>query len=429
MSAPSSFSSSYVPVRAVGPPDAPFEGVLARGPDGATVLLVDRDALRDWPGWRLAPGEHAFAALDVVRRPDGHDVVLPYATERLDRFLARRAGHAALAPGEAVTVAVSVLRGVAAAVDAGADTGTWWLVDGGRPCVIADDQSDAVRRASAAILETLALDADHALGEALGEISARVADDRRAIGATDPFEDRLFALAAPEALAVHDLSMPGTPSRGVPHIPVDEPREPSRPWWHALAAHLDSGLADTVADTIGRARRRWDSAGGRRRLPLLVGLGVAAVVLAGGLLWPEDDAVRASDVPVAPAASSAPADATPSSTIASPHPETPDAGTPLSQDATPEDVLGALLDQRTACAGEAACLVEVVESVDRPLTGGAIDLAAAERRVELVDDLGGLLVLRVGAPDDTTPPQFVTIIEGENGWRVRDVYTVADPPS
>ena len=42
--------------------------------------------------------------LDVLRRSDGHDILLPVCTERLSDFLDRRSGE--LSTGEGVTVAV-----------------------------------------------------------------------------------------------------------------------------------------------------------------------------------------------------------------------------------------------------------------------------------------------------------------------------------
>ena len=82
---------------------------------GERRVLVDAKVLgREWKGWDAPPHGHVLAPIDVVWRSDGHDVALPVCTERVTDLLARRAATGPpLMPGEAVTLAVSVLRGFA----------------------------------------------------------------------------------------------------------------------------------------------------------------------------------------------------------------------------------------------------------------------------------------------------------------------------
>lgn len=77
------------------------------------AVRVPAERLRGWPGWALAGAEHVVAPLDIVLRPDGHDVLLPWCVRSVSSQLAlRSAGEAeGVTRGEAVTLAVSILRG------------------------------------------------------------------------------------------------------------------------------------------------------------------------------------------------------------------------------------------------------------------------------------------------------------------------------
>ena len=99
----------YRVVRLLGT-EFPWAGALVCGPAGATAVAVDAAVLGDaWWGWRASPSGHILGPIDLLRRTDGHDVLLPVCTELLSEFLDR---HPDLTAGEGVTVAVSLLRGV-----------------------------------------------------------------------------------------------------------------------------------------------------------------------------------------------------------------------------------------------------------------------------------------------------------------------------
>ena len=101
-----------------GEAESPWPGALLCTPDGETGVARRRRGPRReaGPGGMPIADGHVLAPLDILRRQDGHDVLLPVCTERLEDFLLRRAGGAELAVGEAVTLAVSLLRGIGGAV-------------------------------------------------------------------------------------------------------------------------------------------------------------------------------------------------------------------------------------------------------------------------------------------------------------------------
>lgn len=433
--------ASHSPIRRVDRPDSPFPGTLARAPDGTTVLLVDRALLSGWTGWGAAPDGHVLAPADIVLRPGGHDVVLPAVAERVDRFLARRAeARLPLSAGEAVTLAVSLVRGIGEALGLVDDlAGEWWLTDDGRPVVVAESGEETVRRATTRLCLALA---EHipgtALAQTLTDLAAELENGRPLRGDAQMWEDDLFACASAEPLAV-DAFGPRHASPRIGAAPPDSPPlpVPSRPWWGALAFHVDAGLADAVSDVVHRAlerMRRARLAGGRAR-PIILAAGAAGLVLAAGLLWPSDtdDASAGTPPPAETASSSAPSPTHEGMT--GPPPAALDAarGEPPSEGDGPDAVMAgdlvgvtsALLDALSGCGAAAACRAGILEDPAREIPAGPATASGQERAVTLVDDFGDVAVLRAGGAEAT---QLVTIVRAESGWRVRDVLDVADPP-
>jgi len=74
------------------------------------------------------------------------------------------------------------------------------------------------------------------------------------------------------------------------------------------------------------------------------------------------------------------------------------------------------------------CLASVLEDPAHILPAGVVDEPADQRDVTLLDDLGGLVVIRVSSLAGL-PVQLVTVVETEEGWRIRDVHDVTDAPS
>ena len=155
--------------------------------------------------------------------------------------------------------------------------------------------------------------------------------------------------------------------------------------------------------------------------PWLVAGGLAGVVLTGGLMWPTGGGGPATaEVPAG-----SPAATTPSPASASSEPVVD----PPVEGGTEADlgvIAAELLSARTTCAGDQACLEQVLETVDASFPDGVVDLTAAERTVTLLDEFGGAAVLRVEASASAASPQLVVIVRTDDRWLLRDVYDVPE---
>ncbi|WP_156761909.1 hypothetical protein [Microbacterium karelineae] len=418
------------PIRRVGPPDAPFAATRA-SVDGDTVILVDADLMRGWAGWRCAGAQHLLAPLDVRRRADGHDALLPDLREPSARACgAREQAGTGWHRGEAVTLVVSGLRGVAEAAERGLEDeagGAWWIAVDGRPVFvfapeagegepIADATRALVRRVAAACDDRIiarvaddvldALDRPRALGRRIGELEAA-----------------LFDAAAPQPLVGEPPARAGSsrPARVIGDEPEEEPGILMRVRG-ALERHVDGRVAALVGDAMRAVGRRGRNRGGRanagegarppaprpaRRRVAVVGLLAAGLVLVVGLAWPHGDG-RA--VPAERPVRASPADAPP-------EPErTEDIETMGEGSAGPLGAARELLAQWDAC--DAPCAL--AGAVER---SGAV--ADPDRVVSLVDDYGSVALLAVDAPD--ADRQLLVIERGDGSWRIRDLYRAPAP--
>lgn len=407
--------------------DGPWPGVLVRLASGSLGVLVDAEALgTDWTGWDAAHGGHVLTPIDLVRRPGGHDVLLPVCSERLEDFVRRRGARAALLPGEAVTLGVSVLRGCAEIVAAPDTPGEWWLDDSGRPVLATEASTDRAFATAATALSAATVDSrmqrawDAAVrAVSAGRVTAREIADAEAL---------LFAAADPEPLSTISLS----PRRAVDLAPDARPavvaadETAPRPLWQSLIGSVDADLADSVSKATTAVWRRLRTPTKSRRAPLFVGGAVATAVLAGGALWPTAGGVASGEPSgagetVAATAPSAPATEDSEVPAATTEPEAPTVGDLAA-------VAAELLDARAACAGDTGCLEGIVADPDRPLGAGTIDLPAAARTLTLLDDFGDVAVLRADANDGGSVSQLVVVIRRDERWLLRDVHDVAQQP-
>ncbi len=423
----------YRSVRPVdAPSDGPWPGMLTWLANGERRVLVDADVLGDdWRGWDASPDDHVLTPLDVGRRGDGHDVALPVCGERVLDFLTRRAAaHAPLSPGEAVTLGISVLRGCAQTLDRPGLTGEWWLTENGRP-VLATDASN--RRARDGAVELFsALTGDTPVPRAWEEALEALSADTPRPAAIERAENALFALADPVALDTTEMRP--RPARHLAAVARDDATviaDPGRhSLWESLVRHVDSDLADAVSRSTTAIWRRARARRSARRAPWLVGAAAATAVLCTGLLWPTADEGDAAATGPTPSGSALvdPPDGGPTST-AGPgvpaHPSADDAE-PGAPHADLAEVTSALLDDRTACAGDVACLSEVVVDPASVFQSGPIDLPAEGRSVVLLDDFGGVAVLRVDAADGSAA-QLVVIERQDGEWLLRDAHAAQQP--
>ncbi|MFS0893847.1 hypothetical protein [Microbacterium sp. 179-I 3D3 NHS] len=465
-------------VRVLDPTEGPFAGALVTQGE-AVAVRVDASALAGWAGWRFAGAEHVAGPVDVIRRVDGHDALLPWCTEQVLGYLARRsAAGAPLPAGECSTLVVSLLRGLdELGADAdGVRTGVWWLTDGGRPTLVIGDGHDA-RDDAAQIIERL-------IGGCRDKGSLRVLSTvRQGLLAALPhprvprpllnqWEGELLAIAAPRPLTRDTFA----PERACDIARVRDPKErlvrptrADRPTTRRALSRRKSRVRPRLS-SIGSpimaavdALRVWKesrvrgtrsnrspvraahdrSAPGRRRPALIVAGGAAVVVLVGGLVWPTgesgESAARAGGAAdlESPASSSDPGAAPPS-------PESSSAVTRATEDpsaGSPEAAVTALLARIAECrdAGDQIC----ADAVAPGATGVVASVSLPADRfptTELVDEYGDVAVIRLGssgdiggpAPGDDRAPamteQMLVLARLNEKWLVRDVYGVADQP-
>ncbi len=410
--------------------DGPWDGMLTWLETGERRVLVDAGVLGErWRGWDAAPEGHVLAPVDIARRRDGHDAVLPVCAERVREFLARRVDQAPIAPGEAVTLGVSVLRCCAELASHPDVTGEWWLTDSAKPVFATDAADTTAIDASADLLTALAAAMPHGAWEHARDA---VTGARRSPGDLARAEDALFLIAPAAPLRV-DAVGPRTArdlaSFGEQRAYRDEPVVAAAPLWSGLVRHVDADLADVVSRTTTSLWRRARNSGARRRgMAWAVGGVAASVVLLGGFLWPAPGGGAATaEPPTVPWAPSEPA-AEPSSTAPA-KPETTVgavSGSPAATDVA--SVAQSLLTMRQACGADTACLAALQLDPATPFGHGAIDLPPSELVVTTLDDFGGLAVVRVDVSDGSMGSQLVVIVRRNDEWLLRDVHDVAQQP-
>ena len=425
---------------------APWPGTIVRHADGQSALHVEAELLEGTSVWRAAPDGHILAPREVVRTASGHEAVFALCHGRLDHVLhERREAQAAPSAGECVTVAVSVLRGTGEAGPGAC--GQWWVTAEGRP-VLALGGTTPAAHASRDILTLMSAHAAGDLADALQSAGAAVADPRP--DALERAEDALFAAAEPAPLVI-DLP---APARALSVSVTARPHAgPAAALRGALERHVDGDVAEQVGAAGEDLRRRWQRTRERRAArraarqarprvrtrpvgtqpaptaqspaaarptrvrPVVVGCSIAGLVLTAGLLWPSDGA----PAPATASPESTPAEIGDASAAATPSPVL----TPMAA-ADPVAAAESLLDTAAACADD-ACLSALRETPGRPAIDGVLALPPAERQLALVDDYGGVAVLRVSA-DGESADRLLVIVDDGHKWLIRDAYDVADQP-
>lgn len=421
---------AYRVIRRIDAPEAPWPGLLVQSVSGAAVLVDAAELGDDWPGWSAAPDGHVLAPIDLVRWSTGHAAAMPVCSERLDDFLLRRA-DAPLTDGELLTLAVSVLRGLAEVGREGSE-GTWWLIDDGRPALALHPGGEPVSEAARELLLRLGGTATPRLAAALADAAGTVGEPARLPRALPRLEESLFAVAAPEPLATtvfaprRARALAASEGRDTSENPRDE--EPGLV--ARLARHMDADLADAFSRATTAVWRRFRSerSAGRRRPALVAGV-AAIVVLGAGLLWPTGGPATAGgsgpDAGAAMAPPSSPASTAPSGDQSADTPKTDDDG----EGASLASVLDGLLSARAECHEDPGCLVHLVEDPARAFPKGVVDEAPDARSITLLDEFGGAAVLRVDGVAGDAPAQLVVIVRRNDEWVLRDVHDVAEHPS
>lgn len=470
-------------IRLLGADEGPYKGVLVTDRDSVAVM-TDADALSGWAGWGHAGDEHVAGPVDLVRRADGHDVLLPWCTERITVFLGRREAAAeTLSAGEVSTLVGSLLRGLGELghSSAAVEGGEWWLTDDGRPLFVIGAGEDA--RLGAATLIDLVHRAT--VDRTSARVLAAIRDGLRR-GSDRPgaphrqlqlWETELFSIAAPRPLRrdahaperVRDIEM----ARSLRAAPIESRRDAratargvarrDRESAHggivAVTAPLRRALLQIVARWMKlagprtRAHRasasvrglanaeREDAVGapsrsGRR---YLVAGAAAALILTGGLLWPGEAPAMDREVADTSADAAAGAAEAGSGATASPAEIPPDAvseGTALDDPVLAAPRLLAAIRQ-CADAGDDACGEAVAPgstAVNDVGSAQSDGVGEAQEEFALVDEYGDVAVVRItttagGVADSpSTTERMLVLVNLEDEWLVRDAYDVADQP-
>ncbi|WP_255305198.1 hypothetical protein [Microbacterium sp. 3J1] len=476
-------------IRVLDLDEGPYGGSLVTD-RGSVVVLTDADAISGWGGWEHAGDEHVAGPLDLVRRHDGHDVLLPWCTERLSVFLGRRqADGLAFAAGEVSTLVGSMLRALdelSASDGAGLVDGDWWLTEDGRPMFVIG-RGGVARESSALIVDRLHRDCSD---RALSRLLAAIRDGLRA-GETRPgvprrqlelWEAELFAIAAPRAVnrethapaRVRDIEMvralrdaPTETRRARRSSPEPDTsgsvdgvlrgvymaatrgmrttRQRLSEWRFSLRpTHREPHSEPNsrgVGDGSVTSREGAVGAPFRRPRRLLVAGATAVVVLGAGLMWPggatgesghrEEPPSQAEERTEQPRRQDEPTDVEAGR-------ETPRQTPPgdRGMDAVSDPVAAGrtLLATIRECAvrGDAACedAVAAGSSGIVDLLGGAeLDEGAVE--LTLVDEYGDVAVIRASTPPVDAGPvaeRMLVLVRVAEKWLVRDAYDVADQP-
>lgn len=303
-------------IRMLDDQEGPYRGALVTCSESVAVQ-ADAAALGGWRGWEHAGDEHVAGPLDLVRRPDGQDVLLPWCPETVIAFLARRtAAGAPLSAGETATLVGSLLRGLDE-LEGGADVrGGWWLTDSGRPLFVVGDGGDARKAAQDVVVRLVEGCQDRALTRTLGAVQLGLAQVRTPRVVQEGWERELFELAAPQPLQrevfAPERARDVAPRRAAFEAGADSVREGG--WrgtlgtarqlltyvgarlgaldgvrWPLTGRATATQEADDSGDAGGggglRTKVRGKEAPARGRRIVVAGL-TAAAVLVVGLLWP-----------------------------------------------------------------------------------------------------------------------------------------------
>lgn len=403
-------------------PDAPYPGVLAAGEPA--LVWVDAEELSDSAVWQAAASGHVLAPRDVGTGPRGAIVAFDHCIRPL-----REVVRPGLTSGAVVTIGVSILRAAAEAAAISCDDGEWWLTEAGRP-VLALCGTVAWRDEALALLTRLTEDADPALLAAVTHAQELLTSTRRLAREIEDCEQQLFAVAAP-------TSVPTAPGETVTRVPTTVRRQ------RRQAQHESGTVARWLEGFGGRGfRHLWERMRSRRtptgatrvapqqdaaappkpsrRRPLIVAMAVAGAVLLVGLLWPQEPTAssgpqESAAVEAAPAPEAAQPEAA-NDTDGSPAPITTD---------DPVAAAAALLASDTQCAGAADCRAALWEAG----APGATTPAVAAEGVELVEDYGGVVAVRVNPPENSdAATRIIVIVRSGAGWLLRDAYDVAPEP-
>ncbi len=351
--------------------------------DDAQLLLVTDVA----PSlWQYAGATHVYGARQLARTTLGCAALVEPCLDKLATWLLERKLH----PGECVTIALSLVRGLGELGAQNHDAqGTWWLTAQLCPVFVPGTGSaahDGAREVLAAVGQATS---DRACERLMAGMHAALADPLAAYTRFEAFEQQLLELAAPRGLAQPQpdrasfdeiLQLPTVVApqmRRRDRRAAAHPRRSRQPssWY---GASFDAARTLLVA-TIRRRKPR----------PQLAAGFAAALVVVLGIVWPQDRPVASAESVV----------------FVTPEPVQPT-----------EDVSGVNAHPMP---------VVVAADVD-PVFATAELIGYAPENLEVVETFGDVVVLRVLG--DRAAGEIVVLERANENWLVRDVYSVANQP-
>ncbi|WJM16947.1 hypothetical protein [Microbacterium arborescens] len=416
------------PLRHVSPPEAPYPGEILASRSGTSYRVAASSVPQEL--WSAVPGGHLLAPDDVDRVADATVVILPLVSARL----CGGSTSFDLTPGQAVTLAVSVLRGAVDAARSEWREGEWWSTSDGRP-VLVPTGTRAWDVSSRIVLDRIP---DAAIARALRDRVVEALADRVTLPFAAPtLEDDLFGLATPEPF------VPGAPgpARPLPSRPSEDDSPSASIVTTAASGLVDgdvmkrvmaaaAGVRAEIRRAAGGLVRRWGRPAtgaarlaGRRRV-MWVALGAVAATLVVGFSLPHDADADARARTVSHERRTEEPSARPQG-FALDEATIPATGA----ETRPAEPAARIIDELADCwrADEPTCRASLLERADAALPDG-IATADAPREVRVLDDLGGVEVVRVDDPSGRRPAQVVVVVAHDEKRLVRDVYDVADQP-
>lgn len=409
--------SPYRPIRRVAPPDVPLPGVLVTTNDAESALLVDLELVPD-ECWLDRDVDHVWAPRDIVRTATGQSALFPWCTQTVTALLAQRTADVLVA-GEAVTFAVSMVRGLLELTGAG-QTGTWWISDEGRPMFVFGSGGVAHVATQQTMQQVAEACADSVVAKAISTTAAAL-DAHMTAERAAAIEARLFALAAAQPIRIAS-SEPNVDSE-LATLRLASPDSPRS------ETTIRSILMERARTALARFRPTENTTSTRRKpredvkrpRPILVGLAIAAVIAIVGVMWPSDDESRAAPGAVstgAPRDESTPA-SDPVTQDATKHDD--EAATAAPKDGVPDGsdiaaIAAAVQEATRTCvaAGSSCAQSAESEAIARELAGlGALNL---------VEDYGGVAVFRA---ESESGDVYVVMERREGVWLCREINPVA----
>lgn len=459
----SSVLIAFTPLRRVGPRECPYRGLLVRAAAGVHVVLDPEEVPASELFWTPRDDAHVLRAWDAVHSGSsaghgGPSALVEACRERLDAWIATRAASGGVAPGECVTIAVALLRGIRELREAGeADArGQWWLTASARPVFALTSGGEDASTLATQILRLLgdALRSDTETGRALLAAADALLTEISRGEDLEECEAALFRWAqplplrpgarAPSVAPAGPRSMSWTQATSAP---PDQERGSATPF-DALLGSADVGWQRVWQESAGSLRElagRWRSSReqrsaepvgtapavrtrGRRFVPVLVFVAVVMLGVPGALLV-LDAGPAASDriVPPAPSPSlSVTTSADVEALGADEQPIDPAGGEEADDAAALESHAATLVDAAVTCGEDLACLTTVAERPDLALPEGAVRAPRADRTWTFLDLYGDIAVIQVDAPDSAS--QLVVLSRHGGQWLLREVMDLAQQP-